>query len=84
MSGPPALSSVMLSSEATDECRGDSLLDLGACCSSSAPVLTAWDNQCRMKSRFASKAATVTPISSNSLRIVRQVSLSSEFRLSTV
>ena len=57
---------------------------LGISSSWKASVSTALVNHSKMKSLLASKAATMMPISSNSLRIVLQTSLSSGDRLSTV
>ncbi len=49
-----------------------------------APDSTAWTNQSKMNSRFASNADTVSPISSSSFRIVRQTVRSFDDRLSTL
>ena len=53
-------------------------------CSPNAPVSTARTNQSKMKPRFASNAATLMPISSSSLRMVRHNALSLAERLSAV
>lgn len=84
MAGVLDVISEMLPLEVDGDCGRDWLSEPDAFCSWNAPVLIAWESQLIMKFRFASKAATEIPISSSSLRIVRHLTLSSVFRLSTV